>query len=50
MTFTADMFSGITTGVDSIIGLVLPLGVGIFATIVAIHYAKRILAIFGVHA
>lgn len=40
---TADMFSGLTEQITANLGVVIPVGLGIFATLFGIKYAIRFL-------
>lgn len=48
MTFDATTFAPITTSIESVIGYVLPLALGIVATIVGLNFGKKVLHKFGI--
>ncbi len=46
MTWTADMFSGVTTQVTAILPVVLPVAIGLFSIGLALRYGKRVIKMF----
>lgn len=46
MTWNAEMFSGITTQIQAVLPVVLPVAIGVFAIGLALRYAKKVLRMF----
>lgn len=46
MTWTAEMFSGITTQITAILPVILPVAIGVFAIGLALRYGKKVLRMF----
>ena len=46
MTFVASDFTAITTQVESLLTIVIPVAVGLFAIGLALRYGKRVLNMF----
>lgn len=46
MTWTADMFSGVTSQITGILPVVLPVAIGVFAIGLALRYGKKVLRMF----
>lgn len=46
MTWTTDMFSGVTDQIEAILPVVLPVAIGVFAIGLALRYGKKVLRMF----
>lgn len=46
MEITAEMLSGLTTGITTNLGVIVPVGLGIFATLYSVKLIPRIISWF----